>query len=104
MTSPRHSPRCRGRRAQAVVVPNTSLLNPLGARIAGLALQHGLPSVGQYRRAAGYVGRILKGATPGDLSMEGPTTFETIVNLKTAKALGLSSPVDVLALASRVIE
>ena len=108
---------------QAVIVPNTSLLNPLGSEIAGLAIKHRLPSVGSplfaraggllaygpdsadmYRRAAGYVDRILKGAQPASLPMEGPAKFEMIVNLKTAKALGLMISPELRARAHQVIE
>jgi putative ABC transport system substrate-binding protein len=70
----------------------------------GGLLSYGIDRVDTLRRATNYVDRILRGAKPAELPVQLPTKFEMVVNLKTAKALGLTIPANVLALADEVIE
>jgi putative tryptophan/tyrosine transport system substrate-binding protein len=111
-------------RPEALVILPASLMTRYAARIAELALNHGVPTISYFRefpevgglmsygpsldysarRAAVYVDRILKGAKPSDLPVQQPANLELVINLKTAKALNLSIPKRLSAIADELIE
>jgi putative ABC transport system substrate-binding protein len=75
-----------------------------GTADSGILVTYGASTVEQFRSAAVYVDKIMRGAKPGELPVEQAATFELVVNLRTAKALGLTVPMSLLTRANRVIE
>jgi putative ABC transport system substrate-binding protein len=94
----------RQRILQFALSQRLPVISASGWAAAGALLSYNADTLALFRRAAHYVDRILKGAKPADLPIEQPTTFELAVNLKTAKALGLTMPPSIMVQATRVIQ